>query len=112
MAADPDCTAEFVEAYAARANAPKASDVERWPACSGEADDSQKRRDQFLAKTFTKTEIMVLNLYQNAHLSQRLGQTLVDMLRHPQFRVEDLQSSTILNFYQNAISKCSLYYIK
>ena len=47
MAADPDSTAEFVEAYAARANAPKASDVERWPACSGEADDCQKRRDQF-----------------------------------------------------------------
>ena len=39
---------------------------------------------------------MVLNLYQNAHLSQRLGQTLVDMLRHPQFRVEDIQSATIV----------------
>ena len=41
--------------------------------------------DQFLAKALTKTEIMVLNLQQKAHLSQRLGQTLintVNKLRH------------------------------
>ena len=43
MAAYPERTAEFVEAHDARANAPKASDVELWPACQGEADDSQKR---------------------------------------------------------------------
>ena len=97
IAADPERTAEFVEAYVSKANAPKASDVQRWPACSGEADDSQKRRDQFLAKVLTKTEIMVLSLYQKAHLSQRLGQTLIDTLRHPQFRVEDLQSTTIVH---------------
>ena len=34
----------------------KASDVERWSASSGEANDSQKRRDEVLAKTLTTTE--------------------------------------------------------
>ena len=43
IAAYLERTAEFVESYNARANAPKASDVELWPACPGKADDSQKR---------------------------------------------------------------------
>ena len=83
---------KFVETYAANANAPKASDVERWPASSGEAVDSQKRRDEVLASTLTKTESMILNLYQL--LSQRMGQALMNTLRHPQFRVEDLLNAT------------------
>ena len=49
-----------------------------------------------LASTLSKTEIMVLNFYQQGHLSQRMGQALMNMMRHPQFRVEDLQSSTIV----------------
>ena len=59
----------FVETYVANSNASKASDVELWPASSGEADDSQKRRDEVLASTLAKTEIMVLILYQQGHLS-------------------------------------------
>ena len=61
---------------------------------------AKKGCDQFLAKTLTKTEIKVLNLQQKAHLSQRLGQTLintVNTLRHSQFRVGDLQSTTIFH---------------
>ena len=49
-----------------------------------------------LASTLSKTEIMVLNFYQQGHLSQRMGQSLMNMMRHPQFRVEELQSATIV----------------
>ena len=73
LAANPERAAEFVETYLANANVPKASDVERWPASSGEADDSQKRRNEVLTSTLAKTEIMVLNFYQEGHLSLRMG---------------------------------------
>ena len=53
LAADPERAAEVVEIYLANANAPKASDVKRWPASSGEADDSQKRRDEVWACTLS-----------------------------------------------------------
>ena len=49
-----------------------------------------------LAKTLTTTEIMVLNFNQQGHLSQRMGQALINTARHPEFRVEDLQSATIV----------------
>lgn len=56
------------------------SDLERWPAASGVADDSQKRRNKVLASTLSKTDIMVLNIYQQGYLSQRMGQALMNMM--------------------------------
>ena len=42
----------------------------------GMVDDSQKRRDEALPET----EIMFLNFYQQGHLSQSMGQALMNML--------------------------------
>jgi hypothetical protein len=62
------------------------------------ADDRQReaRIDAQLASTLSKTEVMVLNFYQEGCLSRRRGQKLLNMLRHPQFRVEDVQSASIV----------------
>ena len=62
LAADPERAAEFVEIYVANANSPKASEVEQWPASSGEANDSQRRLDEVLASTLTKTEISWISI--------------------------------------------------
>lgn len=80
LAADPERAAEFVKTYLANANAPTESDLERWPAASGVADDIQKRRNKVLASTLSKTDIMVLNIYQQGYLSQRMGQALMNMM--------------------------------
>ena len=37
---------------------------------------------------------MVLLFYQNGRLSERRGQVLIDMFKHPDFRLEDMQIST------------------
>ena len=43
------------------------------------------RRDPELAALLTRTEAAFLEYYQNGRLSQRRGQALLDMLRHPEF---------------------------
>ena len=98
-AVDPERTSEFVETYLECPSAPKSSDPERWPVSWAKtADDCEReeRIDAVLAGTLSKTEIMVLNFYQEGCLSRRRGQSLLNMLRHPQFRVEDIQSATIV----------------
>ena len=39
---------------------------------------------------------MVLKFHQSSGLSQRRGQALLDMLRHPEFCIKDVQSTTIV----------------
>ena len=66
-AVDPERTSEFVETYLECPSAPKSSDPERWPVSWAKtADDCELegRIDAVLAGTLSKTEIMVLNFYQ------------------------------------------------
>ena len=55
-----------------------------------------RHQDEKLADILSKTEIMVLKFHQNSGLSQRRGQALLDMLRHPEFEMKDVQSNTIV----------------
>ena len=50
--------------------------------------------DAELAAILSKTEIMVADFHQKARLSQRFGQALLDMLRHPQFNLADIKTKT------------------
>jgi hypothetical protein len=50
-----------------------------------------------LAAVLNKTELMVLNFHQHSGLSQRWGQTLLDMVRHPEFKPKLLQSATVIH---------------
>ncbi len=61
------------------------------------AEVAEVHRDRELAAVLSKTEIMVLNFYQGSRLSQRRGQALMDLMKHPNFKVEDLQSDTIVS---------------
>lgn len=54
------------------------------------------KRGLMLCWPARSAEVIVLNFYQEGYLSQRRGQSLLNMLRHPQFRVEDLQSASIV----------------
>ena len=60
---------------------------------TGQHDDgSKRRRDEVLASTLSKTEIIVLKFYSEGCCSQRRDQALLNMLRHRKFRVEDVES--------------------
>ena len=49
-----------------------------------------------MAAVLSNTEIKVLKFHQSSGLSQRRGQALLDMLRHPDFDIKDMQSTTIV----------------
>ena len=55
------------------------------------------RRDPELAALLTRTEVAFLEYYQNGRLSQRHGQALLDMLRHPEFDPNDFRSTNIVH---------------
>jgi hypothetical protein len=58
-------------------------------------DDIQS--DANLAAVLNKTEFMAFNFHQRCGLSQLWGQTLLDMVGHPEFKPEHLQSTTIIH---------------
>ena len=47
-----------------------------------------------LACLFSKTKVMVLRFYQNGRLSQKRGQEPLDIFKHPDFRLKDIQSTS------------------
>jgi hypothetical protein len=77
--------------------AAKPSDPVLSPPAKRKADASERVRDTELAAVLSKTEIMILNFHQSGKLSQRRGQALLSMVRHPQFNPADLQSQTIVH---------------
>jgi hypothetical protein len=68
------------------------------PQYKRKADATDRSQDAILAALFSKTEVMILRFYQDRRLSQRQGQpgqALLNMSRHPKFRVYDLWSETV-----------------
>ena len=53
--------------------------------------------DAELAVILSKTEIMIAGFHQKARLSQRFGQALLDLLKHPQFNLADIKSENIVH---------------
>jgi hypothetical protein len=60
------------------------------PPAKRKADASERVRDTELSAVLSKTEIMILNFHQSWKLSQRWGQALLSMVRHPQFNPAEL----------------------
>ena len=77
--------------------APKPDDPLISPPCKRKADANDLQRDKVLAAVLSQTEIMVLRFTQSGGLSQRRGQALLDMLRHPNFDIKDVQSTNIVH---------------
>jgi len=69
----------------------------RFPRPSSVLDSGLFRRDPELAALFTRTEVAFLEYYQDGRLSQRRGQALLDMLRHPEFDPNDFRSTDIVH---------------
>jgi hypothetical protein len=67
------------------------------PPAKRKADASERVRNTELVAVLSKTEIMILNFHQSGKLSQRRGQSLLSMVRQPQFNPADLQSQTIMH---------------
>ena len=76
---------------------PKPEDQSISPPCKRKADANDLQRDKVLAAVLSQTEIMVLRFTQSGGLSQRRGQALLDMLRHPNFDIKDVQSTNIVH---------------
>ena len=77
------------------ADAPSQNDAARtWPSALRHTID--RKRDAELANAVSTTEIMVADFYKTGYLSQRTGQTLLDMMRHPLFNPNDILSNTIV----------------
>ena len=79
--------------------APKPDDPLISPPCKRKADANDLQRDKVLAAVLSKTEIMVLRFTQSGGLSQRLGQALLDMLRHPNFNQFNLVYAVLMRVY-------------
>ena len=58
---------------------------------------TDRLRDSELANAVSTTEIMISEFYKKGHLTLRLGQLLMDNLRHPRFDPKDLRSETIVH---------------
>ena len=67
------------------------------PRAKRKADARETDRDAELAAVLSKTEIMILNFHQSGQLSQRLVQALLNMVKHPEFKPEELQSQNIIH---------------
>lgn len=97
LAVDHEHASEFISNLLDDADAPKSNDPPCLPQPKRKAGALEISHDARLATLLSKTEIMILRYYQNGRLSQRRGQALMDMLRHPDFRIEDMQSTTIVH---------------
>ena len=76
-------------------DAPSPMYVVRFP--SSKRKVTNRDGDAELAAILSKTEIMVADFHQKARLSQRFGQALLDLLRHPQFNLADIKSENIVH---------------
>ena len=54
-------------------------------------------RDVELSNAVSTTEIMIADFCKKGHLTQHLGQILLDTLKHPHFDAEDIRSETIVH---------------
>ena len=54
-------------------------------------------RDAQLANAVNTTEVMIADFYKKGHLTLRLGQLLLDNLRHPRFDPKEIRSETIVH---------------
>ena len=76
--------------------APSASDASiAWRAPLLHATD--RVRDVELSNSVSTTEIMIADFCKKGHLTQQLGQILLDTLKHPPFDSEDISSETIVH---------------
>ena len=76
--------------------APSASDASiAWPAPLLHAID--RVRDAELSNAVSTTEIMIADFCKKGHLTQHLGQILLDTLKHPPFDAEDIHNKTIVH---------------
>ena len=90
------CT-KFIETVLDEADgAATPSDPFKGPSCKRKASAHDRRQDEELATVLGKTKVMVLKFYQSSDLSQRRGQALLGMLRHPGFDMKDVHSTTIV----------------
>ena len=85
----------LVETFMDCDDAPSPNDVRPWPTAQRHAND--RERDAELANVLSRTEIMVANFNKIGHLTERVGQALMDMLHHPEFDIDDLRSENIVN---------------
>ena len=54
-------------------------------------------RDAQLANAVNTTEVRIADFYKKGHLTLRLGQLLLDNLRHPRFDPKEIRSETIVH---------------
>ncbi len=89
-------TRHFLETIMKEADAPSQNDAARpWPSALKHTID--RERDAELANAVSTTEIMIVDFYKAGHLSQKTGQILLDMARHPLFDPSDISSETIVH---------------
>ena len=50
-----------------------------------------------MAEMLSMTELLVADFHEKNHGSQRVGQLLLDMLRHPRFDPKDMRSDNIVH---------------
>ena len=74
-------------------DSPSSTYVVRLPSSKRKGTD--RERDSELAVILTKTELMIADFHQKSRLSQRFGQALLDMLRHPRFNLMHINSENI-----------------
>ncbi len=78
------------------ADAPSQNDAVRpWPSALKHAID--RERDAEFANAVSTTEIMIVDFYKAGNLSQKTGQILLNMARHPLFDPSDISSETIVH---------------
>ena len=58
---------------------------------------ADRKRESELAALLTTTEIMIAEFHQLSCEAQRVGQALLDMLRHPLFDLSEIRSQTIVH---------------
>jgi hypothetical protein len=89
-------TRHLLETIIEDVEAPSPNDAPRaWPAAQRHTIDHN--RDALLADAINTSEIMVIDFYRKGHLSQRTGQMLLDMTRHPHFDPKEIRSDTIIH---------------
>ena len=96
QAVSEEDTRHLLETFMEGAEAPSQNDAARtWPSALRHTID--RKRDAELANAVSTTEIMFADFYKKAKLSQRTGQMLLDMMRHPLFDPKDIRSETIVH---------------
>ena len=66
-----------------------------WPVAKRRAFDQEQ--DALMAEMLSMTELLVADFHEKNHGSQRVGQLLLDMLRHPRFDPKDMRSDNIVH---------------